>query len=185
MLDRARRILEGGLIAVCIALMASLALLVVVAAVSRKLGSSFGWYDEIASVMLAWITYYGAALAALKRAHLGFPNVVAGARPSVRLPLVLLSEALVLFFFATVAWFGFQVVQILEGDSLVSLPWVPVQVTQSVIPIGAALFLLAELMTLPERIREARHGAPPVDPELGPALAPELAPEHPPEGRAR
>ena len=25
-------------------------------------GNSLGWYDEVAAVMLAWVTYYGAAL---------------------------------------------------------------------------------------------------------------------------
>jgi hypothetical protein len=33
---------------------------------------------------------------------------------------------------------------------LVSLPWVPQRLTQSVIPIGAVLFIIAELVTLPE-----------------------------------
>jgi TRAP-type C4-dicarboxylate transport system permease small subunit len=174
MLDRFRRGLELLLIAVSVGLMASLAALVVSAVVARKLGGSFTWYDEVASVMLAWITYYGAALAALKRAHLGFPNVVAATRPGLRVPLVVIAEALVIFFFATVTWFGFEVIRILEGDTLVSLPWVTVQLTQSVIPIGGALFVLAELLTLPERLREAASGAPPLDPER--ALEPETEP---------
>ena len=32
--------------------------------VYRKAGASLTWYDEIASILLAWVTYYGAALAA-------------------------------------------------------------------------------------------------------------------------
>lgn len=165
MLDRFRRGLEWLLATVSMSLMAALAILVVVAVISRKLGSSFTWYDEVASVMLAWITYYGAALAALKRAHLGFPNLVAGTPPMVRVPLVVLAEALVIFFFVVVTWSGYQVVRILEGDTLTSLPWVSVQFTQSVIPIGGALFILSELLTLPERLSEARRGAPPLDPD--------------------
>ena len=77
----------------------------------------------------------------------------------------MVGDALVLFFFAMGSWFGLQVVRILEGDTLVSLPWVPVQVTQSVIPIGAALFIIAELTTLPERLREAASVAAAYDPE--------------------
>lgn len=165
MLDRIRRGLEWLLATVSMSLMAALAVLVVVAVISRKLGSSFTWYDEVASVMLAWITYYGAALAALKRAHLGFPNLVASMAPVLRVPLVVLAEALVIFFFVVVTWSGYQVARILEGDTLTSLPWVSVQLTQSVIPIGGALFIIAELLTLPERLSEARHGAPPLDPD--------------------
>ena len=37
--------------------------------------------------------------------------------------------------------------QILEGTYLVSLPSVPARVSQSVIPIGALLFIVAELLS--------------------------------------
>ena len=154
-----RRALEVLLGAVCVALMVGLSVLVVVAAIVRKAGHSFTWYDEVAAVMLAWLTYYGAALAALRRAHLGFPGLMAGAPPALRVPLVLLAEALVIGFFAVLAWVGVEVLIILEGDTLTSLPWVPVRFTQSVIPIGALLFIVAELCALPEALREARGGA--------------------------
>ncbi len=159
------KVLERGLVAFCITLLAALTILVVTAVTVRKMGASFSWYDEVASVMLAWITYYGAALAALKRAHLGFPTLVAVMPPGVRLPLVILTETLVIGFFAMVTWFGYQVIVILHGDTLISLPWVPVALTQSVIPIAGALFIIAELLTVPERIREAIHGEAPPDPE--------------------
>jgi hypothetical protein len=50
------------------------------------------------------------------------------------------------------------VILILGGDTLTSLPWIPVAFSQSVIPIGALLIALAEIMILPERWREARSG---------------------------
>ena len=57
-------------IAVC--LLASLAVIVLMGVTYRKLGISMVWYDEVASIALAWLTYYGAALAALngQRNHL-------------------------------------------------------------------------------------------------------------------
>jgi TRAP-type C4-dicarboxylate transport system permease small subunit len=60
-----------------------------------------------------------------------------------------LSEVLVIAFFVLLAWAGWEVLQVLEGDALVSLTWVPVQFTQSVIPIGACLFIVCELISLP------------------------------------
>ena len=71
-------------------------------------------------------------------------------RPALRLPLFLLGEFLVIAFFALLAWVGLQVVVLLEGDTLVSLPWVPVQFTQAIIPLGAALFILCQLLSMPE-----------------------------------
>ena len=49
----------------------------------RKLEIPLVWYDEGASIMLAWLTYYGAALAALKRAHIGFPGLVNAMPPQL------------------------------------------------------------------------------------------------------
>ena len=42
-------------------------------------------------------------------------------------------------FFILLAWVGWQVFEILEGDRLVSLPGVPLQLAQSVIWVGAVL----------------------------------------------
>lgn len=160
-----RRGLETLLAAVCVLQVAALALLVCTAVVLRKAGAPLVWYDEVASIMLAWLTYYGAALAALKRAHLGVPSVVAALARGPRVAVVVAGQLLAVGFFALIAWFGLQVVVLLEGDHLISLPWVPVSFTQSVIPIGAALFILADLLTFPERLAEAWRGAPPPDPE--------------------
>jgi TRAP-type C4-dicarboxylate transport system permease small subunit len=157
-----RRAFEGLLAAVVGGLLVALAAIVVVAVVYRKAGHSLVWYDEVASVLLAWLTYYGAALAALKRAHIGFGGFVDSLAPRPRLAAVLFAEACVIGFFALLAWVGWRVLGVLDGIYLISLPWVPVLVTQSVIPIGAVLFILAELLTLPEALRRGRaapHGA--------------------------
>ena len=61
-------------------------------------------------------------------------------------------EVLVIGFFAVVAWAGWQVLAVIGGDTLVSLPWVPARVAQSVIPIGAVLFILAELSSVPDAL---------------------------------
>jgi TRAP-type C4-dicarboxylate transport system permease small subunit len=153
-----RRLLERVLESVCTVLMIGLAVVVVAAVIYRKGGSSLVWYDEVAAIMLAWLTYYGAALAALRRAHLGFPGLVSASPPRVRIAALILSETLIIGFFLMFAWYGWQVIVILAGDTLTSLPWVPVSFTQSVIPIGGALIALAEALTIPERWHEARAG---------------------------
>lgn len=135
--------------------MATLTIIVLVAVVYRKSGASLSWYDEIASVLLAWLTYYGAALAALHRAHIGFSGLIKALTPSIRIPFLIVSEVCVLGFFILLAWVGLDVLVILQGDTLVSLP-IPTRLTQSVIPIGAVLFIFAEVFGLPELFREAK-----------------------------
>lgn len=159
-----RTAFDRALTAFVIFLLASLAVIVLMGVTYRKLGIAMVWYDEVASIALAWLTYYGAALAALKRAHIGFPGLVNAMPPLLRVPVVLLGEAIIIGFFALLAWFGYQVLVILEGDTMVSLTWVPTQFTQSVIPVGAVFFILAQLFSLPELLAQAR-GAGVVDAE--------------------
>lgn len=154
-LERIRTGFERVMETIVIVLLVSLAAVVVIAVIYRKAGASLSWYDEIASIQLAWLTYYGAALAALKRAHIGFPGLIEALPPVARVPLVVIAEALVIAFFVVMAWSGVVVHQALAGDYLVSLTWVPVQFTKSVIPIGAVLFIAAELLSLPGVLRRA------------------------------
>lgn len=153
--DHARALFERLLETITVFLIISLAVVVVLGVIYRWSGASLSWYDEIASVQLAWLTYYGASLAALKRAHIGVPGLIAVVPPLFRVPLVLLAEAVVIGFFLILAWYGYIVLVVLEGDTLISLPWISTQVTQSVIPISAVLFIIAELLNMPQIIREA------------------------------
>ena len=141
--------------AIVILIMVSLTVIVLVAVIYRKAGDSLSWYDEVASVLLAWLTYYGAALAAIHREHIGFAGVIQALKPAVRIPFIIISEIIILAFFALLAWVGFDVLVILRGDTLISLPQVPTRLTQSVIPIGAILFFIAEALSIPELLKKA------------------------------
>ncbi len=139
-------------------LMVLLTATVIVAVVARLAGESFSWYDEVAAIMLAWITYYGSALAALNRRHIGFDTVLLALPRKFRLAALVVGEAIILLFFVLMARAGLQVLEVLEGDRLVSLTWVPVQFTQSVIPIGAILFIMGQLLSLPGYWRLTAQG---------------------------
>lgn len=161
---RAREAFQKLLEGLVLFLIATLAIVVVVGVGFRKAGASLVWYDEVASILLAWLTYYGAALAALHRAHIGVPTLVERLSGRARATVVLLAEACVLGFFVLLAGAGLRVLSVLGGTTLVSLPWVPVAVAQSVIPIGAALFIVAQLMSLPDALRGTTHTLDDLDP---------------------
>ena len=139
--------------AVTIALLVALAVVVVLAVTFRFAGSSLVWYDEVASVMLAWITYYGAALAALRRRHLGFAGFQLSLGPRARLLTFWFGEAVTYAVFATMAWASWYVLRVMAGETLVSLDWVSLQFTQSVVPIGCVLFIAAHVLSTPDALR--------------------------------
>ena len=132
--------------------MVALATVVVLGVGFRKFGAALVWYDEVASILLAWLTYYGASLATLKRAHIGVPTVVRTLSGWPRVAMVAVGEVVVVGFFLLVAWAGWQVMVVLEGNTLISLPWVPARVAQSVIPIGALLYVVAQLLSIPDAL---------------------------------
>lgn len=157
-MSRLSRSLEFVLEWILMLLMVALTAIVVIAVVYRKLDASLSWYDEVASVALAWITYYGGALAVIKRKHIGFDSVLLAIPMPIRLYTALFAELVFLAFFVLLAWAGWEVLLVLEGDSLVSLRWVPVQLTQSVIPVGAVLFIVCELLAAPRYLKMVAAG---------------------------
>ncbi len=155
MLARFQSIFKKLMESIVITLMVTLSVLVIVAVIYRKSGMSLSWYDEVASVLLAWLTYYASALAALSRGHIGFNGLLNAMKPNLRVPVLIFGEVLVIGFFLLLAWVGVEVLVILGGDSLTSLTWVPTRLTQSVIPIGAVLFVIGQLLSFPDMLRQA------------------------------
>ena len=158
MINRLRSFFEKILEIFVILLMVVLTTIVVVAVLYRLAGSSLAWYDEVAAILLAWITYYGSALAALRRRHIGFDSVLLSIPMPARMWTVAFAELITAGFFVLLAWAGYVVMTILGGMSLVSLSWVPVSFTQSVIPVGATLFLICQALSLPEYWRKTAQG---------------------------
>ena len=154
-----RRVFGKALEAIVIVLVVALAVVVVLGVGFRKAGAALVWYDEAASILLAWLTYYGAALVALTRGHIGVPVLVERLRGPARTCVLLAGEVAVIGFFVVLAWAGLRVQGALAGTALVSMPAVPAALAQSVIPIGAVLFVVAQLLSLPDALRgEGREG---------------------------
>jgi TRAP-type C4-dicarboxylate transport system permease small subunit len=179
--DRLRRSFEWLLETIVVVLVVALTALVIAGFCFRYVGYALSWYDELASVGLVWLTYYGSALAALRGAHIGVPGFVNAMPPRWRVATTIFAEAVFFIFFIMLSWTGVQVVEALGGEYLVSLDWMPQRITASAVPIGAALVVIAEALRLPKLLRDARgkgfidteaieamsHGAPDLDANSG------------------
>jgi TRAP-type C4-dicarboxylate transport system permease small subunit len=152
-----RRGYERFLEWICIALMAALAAEVTAGVVFRYAGNSLVWYDEVATILLAWVTFYGSALAVLKHAHMGVPEIVRMLPPRTRVIATVVAQLCVLAFFVLLAWTGYSILEILATDRLVSLPDVSVAYANSVIPISSVLIVIGQLLVFPEVLHEARR----------------------------
>ena len=136
-----------------VALMVILASEVTIGVIFRGVGRSLIWYDEVASVLLAWLTFYGSALASVKRAHIGCPEIVDKLPWRARRGVNVAAQVLVIAFFVLLGGVGVWITPVLATDALVSLPSIPMSVVQSVIPISSALIVVAELAHLVDLLR--------------------------------
>jgi TRAP-type C4-dicarboxylate transport system permease small subunit len=124
--------------------------LVSYAATVRLFGIGLAWYDEVAPILLTWITYFGAALVTLHRGHLGFDNIVRRLPMRARTAAFIASECLTIAFFLALAWGGFRLLLVISDERLMTVDWFPSAVAQCVIPIASLAFVAAELLTLPD-----------------------------------
>ncbi|WP_295807572.1 TRAP transporter small permease subunit [uncultured Nitratireductor sp.] len=154
--------LDVFLQAVTLTLLLALSCVVVLGVAFRYSGNSLIWYDEVAAVLLAWITFSGAALATLRNAHLGFNGLLLGAPSAVRSALFWLGEAIFIAVFAAMMWAGWAILEIFGNESMTTLRFVPRSFVQSILPIGAGLMIVGRLLTVPDRLRITQAG---IDPE--------------------
>ena len=122
-----------------------LSLTVVVGVCFRWSGHSLVWYDEIAGIQLAWITYFGSAYASLKGLHIGMPTLIKVFPKDIRKILFFLSKIIILIFFLILTYYGTKVIIVLRGDTLVTLDWIPQSFVQSVIPLSSLLIIISEI----------------------------------------
>ena len=118
------------------------------------LGASLAWYDEFASYLLVWLTFYGAVSASYRDRHIGFDLVVNRFTPSSGRVARVVAELFVLGFQVVLFYYGWILTQKMGDETAVSLPWVRMGWVYSVLPIAGGLMLLISL----ERLRHLLFG---------------------------
>jgi TRAP-type C4-dicarboxylate transport system permease small subunit len=106
------------------------------------LNSSLTWYDEFASYMLVWLTFYGTVVADYQRRHIGFDVLVNKLAPLARKVVDVVAEIAVLGFQFVLFYYGWVLMQRMGDETAISLPWVKVSWISSVLPVTGGLLLL-------------------------------------------
>ena len=112
------------------------------------LNASLVWYDEFASYLLVWLTFYGAVVASYRGRHIGFEAVVDRLRPRTRRIVDLIGECFVLGFQIVLFYYGWLLTRKMGDETAVSLVWVKMSWVYSVLPITGGLMLLISLIRL-------------------------------------
>ena len=112
------------------------------------LSASLVWYDEFASYLLVWLTFYGAVAASYHRRHIGFEVVVNRFMPSTKRILGVVAELFVLGFQIVFFYYGWLLMQKMGDETAVSLPWIKMGWVYSVLPVAGGLMFLISLQRL-------------------------------------
>ncbi|HXF65226.1 MAG TPA: TRAP transporter small permease [Burkholderiales bacterium] len=112
------------------------------------LNASLVWYDEFASYLLVWLTFYGAVVAHYHRRHIGFELLVDKLEGAARRAVDAVAELFVIGFQFVLFWYGWALTQRMGEETAISLPWVRIAWVNSVLPISGALMLLISLARL-------------------------------------
>jgi TRAP-type C4-dicarboxylate transport system permease small subunit len=106
------------------------------------LGASLAWYDEFASYLLVWLTFYGAVVASYRRRHIGFDTVVNRFMAGMRRVTEIIAELFVMGFQIVLFYYGWNLMHKMGDETAISLPWVKMGWVYSVLPIAGGLMLL-------------------------------------------
>jgi len=125
------------------------------------LGSSLAWYDEFASYLLVWLTFYGAVVASYHGRHIAFEMVVDRFLRNTRRVVEAIAELFVLGFQVVLFYYGWLLTHKMGDETAVSLVWVKMGWVYSVLPITGCVMLLISVERLWHLILgiESRKGA--------------------------
>ena len=120
------------------------------------LESALVWYDEFASYLLVWLTFYGAVVASYRQRHIGFEVVVGRFERGTRKIVDIVGECFVLGFQFVLFYYGWQLTEKMGDETAVSLVWVKMSWVYSVLPITGGLMFLISLVRLIEIVLPSR-----------------------------
>ncbi len=109
------------------------------------LNAALVWYDEFASYLLVWLTFYGTVVASYRQRHIGFEIVVHRLLPRTRKMVEVVSESFVLVFQFVLFYYGWLLTRKMGDETAVSLVWVKMSWVYSVLPIAGGLMLFMSL----------------------------------------
>jgi len=146
---------------------AGLLLVVMVALVTVGVGfryvldSSLSWYDEFASYLLVWLSFYGAVGATYRQRHICFEVLAERAPAAVGRAMAIASEVGSIAFESVLCGYGVVLLRTMANETAVSIPAVPMVLVYSALPISGGLMLVVSVVRLVGIVRGERGGGRP------------------------
>ena len=108
---------------------------------------SSGWYDEFVGYLLVWLTFFGAAMAQQRGAHIGIGNVLDHLPERGRQGIRIVNHVLLLGIHGVMLVYGTQLAVRFFDERAITLP-IPMGWVYLVLPLSAAIVIAIELRML-------------------------------------
>jgi TRAP-type C4-dicarboxylate transport system permease small subunit len=122
----------------CMITIAGLTIIVFIQVATRFLNISVPWTEELARLLLIWLTFIGSSLAFQQKMHLSVNYFVNLATKNLRTMIGLLIQGLMIIFFSILVVYGFKLTMGSMGSTSSTLQW-PMGLFYSVIPLSSII----------------------------------------------
>lgn len=106
------------------------------------LGSGSQWPEPVAILLMVVFTFLGAAVSYRAGAHIAVAMITDRLPAELRRPVAALVHLLMLFVAVFMVIYGTKLCMKTMGQSIGEIPWMPVGVTYSPVPIGGLITLI-------------------------------------------
>ena len=120
------------------------------------LGSGSAWPEPVAIMLMVIFTFLGGAAAYRAGSHIAVQMLTSVLPPPLRKAFALLADAVMLLVCAFIVIWGSALCIETWGQSIDSLPWMPVGMTYTALPLGSlftGLFVLERMLLGPQARR--------------------------------
>lgn len=146
MIKKVNNKIESLLSLFCMLCIVLLTVIVAIQVITRWMGLSLPWTEELARFFLVWLTFSGSSLAIKKNLHLSVKFFVKLVPATMRVVIGSITYIVMVVFFGVITFYGFKLT-ILSFDTLSSsLQW-PLGLIYIVLPITSIIsiyFTIAE-----------------------------------------
>ena len=147
-LNRFKQVAETVLFSAVALLMLLLAIDIAMQVLFRYvINDSLSWTDEIARLLLVWMTFLGAGLASFRGSHLKLDLLTAGSRPQIRSLVSTVVTLLILGFLTVLSIGNMDVIEVREGIPFTSFALSSKYLSYA-INIGALLMAVGSIISL-------------------------------------
>lgn len=134
----------------CMLTIAGLTLIVFMQVASRMMKISLPWTEELARLLVIWLTFLGSSLAIQQKMHLSVNYFVNLAAKKFRILIGLLVYSLMIVLFSIFVVYGFKLTMASMNSTSSALQW-PMGIFYVVIPLSSIIsiyFVVLNMLTL-------------------------------------